>query len=73
MLEQLIEKFIEYLSQDDTRAAFEQKFLKPLTEYLGERFAWTLRAFQALAVLVAIQTMLLLFLIFRTYRHPACL
>ena len=39
--------------------------------YLGERFAWTLRAFQALTVLVALQTLLLLWLLFRTRPGPA--
>lgn len=68
VVQQLIEKFVDYCSQDDTRLALERKFLKPLVEYLSERFRWTLKAFQALTVLVAIQTLLLLWLLFRSFR-----
>ena len=68
VVQQLIEKFVEYCSQDDTRVALERKLLKPVIEYLTDRFHWTLKAFQALTVLVAIQTLLLVWLLFRSYR-----
>lgn len=67
VLDHLIEKFVDYVSKDETRLAVEQKLLKPLIEYLTERFHWTLKAFQALTVLVAIQTILLIWLLFRSY------
>lgn len=69
VVQQLIEKFVDYCSQDETRVALERKFLKPVIEYLSERFAWTLKAFQALTILVAVQTLLLIWLLFRSYRH----
>ena len=56
---------------DPTRDTLERTFVRPAVEYLGERFAWTLRAFQALTVLVALQTLLLLWLLFRTRPGPA--
>ena len=68
VVQQLIEKFVDYCSQDDTRLALERKLLKPVIEYLTERFRWTLKAFQALTVLVAIQTFLLIWLLLRSYR-----
>ena len=68
VVQQLIEKFVEYCSKDDTREALERKLVRPLLEYLTERFSWTLRAFQALTVLVAIQTVLLIWLLFRSFR-----
>lgn len=68
VVQQLIEKFVDYCSQDETREALERKLLKPVTEYLGKQFHWTLKAFQALTVLVAIQTCLLIWLLFRSYR-----
>lgn len=71
VVQQLIEKFVEYCSQDETRLALESKLVRPLTQYLTERFHWTLKAFQALTVLVAIQTFLLIWLLLRSYRVPA--
>lgn len=68
VVQHLIEKFVEYCSQDDTRLTLERKLLKPVIEYLSERFHWTLKAFQALTLLVAIQTFLLIWLLFRSYR-----
>lgn len=68
VVQQLIEKFVDYCSQDETRSALERKLLKPVTEYLAEKFHWTLKAFQALTVLVLVQTVLLVWLLFRSYR-----
>lgn len=73
VVQQLIEKFVEYCSKDETRLALESKLLRPLTQYLTERFHWTLKAFQALTVLVAIQTFLLVWLLLRSYRMPAAI
>jgi hypothetical protein len=71
VMQQLVEKFIEYCSQDETREVLERKVLGPMTSYLSERFHWTLKAFQALTVLVAIQTLLLLWLLFRSFKSGA--
>lgn len=68
VVQQLIEKFVEYCSKEETRTALESKLLRPVIEYLSERFHWTLKAFQALTVLVAIQTLLLIWLLFRSFR-----
>lgn len=71
VVQQIIEKFVDYCSRDEVREEVERKLLKPLLEYLGERFHWTLKAFQALTVLVALQTLLLLWLLLRSYRAPS--
>lgn len=71
VFQQLVEKFVDYCSQDETRLAIETKVLRPVTEYLAEKFHWTLKAFQALTVLVAVQTVLLVWLLFRSYRPTA--
>lgn len=68
VFQQFVEKFVEYCSKDDTREALERKFLNPLIEHLSERFSWTLRAFQVLTILVAVQTLMLVWLLFRSYR-----
>ena len=71
VVQQLIEKFVDYCSQDETRQALESKLIKPVTDYLAERFHWTLKAFQALTLLVALQTILLIWLLVRSYRVPS--
>ena len=71
VVEHLIEKFVEYCSDDKTREAIERKLLGPILQHLGERFHWTVKAFQALTVLAALQTLLLLWLLFRSYRMHA--
>jgi hypothetical protein len=70
VVQQLIEKFVDYCSRDETRVQLESKLLGPITQYLAERFHWTLKAFQALTVLVAVQTFLLVWLLFRSYCRP---
>jgi hypothetical protein len=74
VLQQFVEKFVEYCSTDENRQALEKKVLLPILEYLGDRFHWTLKAFQALTVLVFIQTVLLIWLLFRTWslRPASC-
>lgn len=71
VVQQLVEKFVDYCSRDEVKEEVERKLLQPLIVYLSERFHWTLKAFQALTVLVAVQTCLLLWLLFRSYRVPA--
>lgn len=71
VLEQIVDKFVEYCSKDETRTVLESKLLQPVIAYLTERFHWTLKAFQALTVLVAIQTLLLIWLLFRSFRSSS--
>lgn len=68
LVEKFVEHCVEHCAKEDTRVTLERAFVQPAVAYLGERFAWTLRAFQALTVLVALQTLLLLWLLFRSYR-----
>lgn len=70
VVDHLIEKFVDYCSEEKTRKSLEDKFLMPILEHLGERFHWTLKAFQALTVMVAIQTLLILWMLLRSYRGP---
>jgi hypothetical protein len=71
VVQQIIEKFVDFCMQDENRLALENKLVRPLLEYLTARFQWTLKAFQALTVLVAIQTFLLVWLLLRSYRAGA--
>jgi len=71
VVDHIIEKFVEYCSQDETRQALDSKFVRPVIAHLSERFSWTLRAFHALTVLVGIQTLLILWLLLRSFRASA--
>ena len=68
MMERLLEGFADYWNRDDTRAAFEAKIVTPFLRYLGDRFSWMVRMFQIVAVLVMVQTAMLLWLLFREIR-----
>ncbi len=64
----LLDGVIEYCNRDDTRAAFEAKIVSPVLGYLGDRFSWMVRMFQVVAVLVMVQTAMLLWLLYREIR-----
>lgn len=64
----LLDHFIEYCSKDESRKKLEARVLRPALQYLAERFAWGIRVFQAVAVLVLIQTVVLLWVVLRESR-----
>lgn len=70
MLEALLDRAVEYCTKDETRAALEARVLSPMVRYLASKFSWSVRLFQAVAVLVFIQTLILLWLLFREVRRP---
>ena len=69
MLDRFVVKVCEYVSKDETRTLLENKLLHPVLSYLGERFAWCVRIFHAIAVLLVLQTVILLWLLVRSLRH----
>ena len=69
MLDALLDSLTDYCSKQETRAALESRVLAPVTQYLAARFSWTVRLFQVVAVLVLIQTIILLWLLFREVRR----
>lgn len=64
----LLDQFIDYCSKDESRQKIETRVLRPALQYLAERFAWGIRVFQAVAVLVLIQTLVLLWVLLRETR-----
>jgi hypothetical protein len=64
----LLDQFIDYCSKDESRQKLEARVLRPALQYLAERFAWGIRVFQAVAVLVLIQTLVLLWVLLRESR-----
>jgi hypothetical protein len=61
----VIDQFVEYCSNESARVKLESRVVKPVMQYLAERFAWGIRVFQAVAVLVFIQTVVLVWLLLR--------
>ena len=63
LADNLLDQFVEFCTRD--RDKIESRILKPALRYLAERFAWCIRVFQAVAVLVLVQTIVLLYLLVR--------
>lgn len=70
VLESVVHNVVDYCSKEETRAQLESRVLAPTLQYLGEKFSWGVRLFQAVAVLVFIQTIILLWLLARELRRP---
>lgn len=73
LLDSVMHNMVEYCSKEETRAQLETKVLSPVMQYLADKFSWGVRLFQAVAVLVFIQTLVLLWLLFREMRRPLLL
>lgn len=73
MLAQVLDQVVHYVSKEETREQLESKVLSPVMQYLAVKFSWGVRLFQVIAVLVFIQTLILLWLLFREMRRPPIL
>lgn len=69
MLDTLLDRAVEYCTRQETKEALESRVLTPLVRYLAHKFSWSVRLFQAVAVLVFIQTLILLWLLLREVRR----
>ena len=69
VMSNVLNNVMDYCSKEETRARLESKVLAPAIEYLADRFSWGVRLFQAVALLVLIQTLILLWLLFREVRR----
>lgn len=70
VFDSVVDKVVEYCSREDTRSQLEAKVLAPAMRYVADKFAWGVRIFQVVAVLVLIQTLVLLWLLMRDMRRP---
>ena len=68
MLERALDSLADWCARDDTRAAIEARFVEPAVRYLTARFQLGLRVFQAIALMVALQTVVLVWMCFRLSR-----
>jgi hypothetical protein len=71
VVDQVVDHCIAYCSNmsEDKRQALEHKLMMPLERYLAARFSWISHMFQAIAVIVLLQTAILIYLLLRLVRH----
>ena len=69
-LHAVLDSLMDYCTKEETREQLESKVLAPVLQYVADKFSWGVRLFQAVAVLVLIQTVILLWLLFRELRRP---
>lgn len=62
MLDKLLDGFVDLCAREDTRKMLEQKIVDPAVRYLSERFQFGVKVFQAIAMLVALQTIVLIWI-----------
>lgn len=67
----LLSSLVDYCSRDETKAQLESRVFTPVLQYLSDKFSWGVRLFQAVAILVFIQTIILLWLLMREMRRPS--
>lgn len=70
VLDGVVSNVVQYCSREKTRERLESEVLTPVVRYVAHKFSWSVRLFQAVAVLVFIQTMVLLWLLLRDCRRP---
>lgn len=69
LVESVLNSLADYCGKQETREALESRVLAPVTQYLAAKFSWTVRLFQVVAVLVFVQTIILLWLLVREVRR----
>lgn len=65
LMDDVVTKVVDYCAKDETRTKLESHVLGPALKYLSDKFAWGVRLFQAVAILVFVQTLMLLWLLLR--------
>ena len=69
MIDDLIDAVTEYVSKEDTKRTLETRVLRPCLDYVNDKVAWGVRLFQLVAVLVVVQSAMLVFLMVREVRR----
>lgn len=64
ILDQLVEKSVEYCKKEENMKKMEDAFLSPIILHISRRFLWLQYSFQTMAILIVIQTLLLIYIIF---------
>lgn len=69
VLHRALSSVVSYCAAEETRRELEAKFVAPVLERVSARFSWAARLFQALALLLCVQTLLLAWLLVRVARR----
>jgi hypothetical protein len=71
LLEQLFDRASEYCANPENRVKLHDKLLAPILEHLAVRFQWLFNCLQALAALLIIQTLLLVWILVTVRRRAS--
>lgn len=69
LLDQVFEKAGEYCADPENRFKISEKLLAPVIQTLSVRFQWLFNCLQALAALLVVQTILLVWILFTVRKH----
>lgn len=64
ILDQIVTKSFDYCSNEENVQRLEEKFLNPIIQHISRRFIWLNYSFQTIAILVILQTILIVYLVF---------
>ena len=64
VIDQIVIQGVEYCKQEENVKKMEDAFLSPIIQHISRRFAWLTYSFQTMALLVILQTLLLVYLVF---------
>lgn len=66
MFEKFVDKMAEYFAQDDTQRVIQTRILDPIANHLQAKFMWLFNLLKSMAIIITIQTLLVVFLVYRT-------
>lgn len=70
MLDDFLDAVAKYCADEQRSKKIQQALMEPILAHLAARFTWIFRAVQALAVLIILQFVVLMWLLFRSFRRP---
>ena len=71
MIEDIVKAVKDYATQEDTKKAIQDNVITPCARYVDDKFAFGIRIFQIVAVLVLIQTIITVFLLIMEFRRKS--
>ena len=64
ILDQIVTKSFDYCAKEENVQRLEETFLNPIIQHISRRFIWLSYSFQTIAILVVLQTLLIVYLVF---------
>jgi hypothetical protein len=65
ILDQCIAKVIDYAEKEENMIRLESKILVPIMQHISKKFQWLSYSFQTVTALVILQTILIVYLVFK--------